>query len=115
METIMVVIGGVNAVLLILVLVKLYTGKSIDETSIISSVKDGLNASQRELREEMAGNVQSAVKAMGDSITSVQKMIGENQSDHLEQTDKRINQLQTDVTEKLDNIKQIVDERLHRV
>ena len=112
METIMVVIGGINAVLLILILIRLYTGKKIDETSIISSVKDGLNASQRELREEMAGNVQSSVKAMGDSITAVQKMIGENQSDHLEQTEKHITQLQSDVTGKLDSIKQIVDERL---
>ena len=32
METIMVVIGGINAVLLILILIRLYTGKKIDET-----------------------------------------------------------------------------------
>ncbi len=114
MDTIMIVIGGINAVLSVMVLIKLYTSKTekIDENSIISSVKDGLSASQRELREEMAGNVQSSVKAMGESITAVQKTIGENQSDHLIQTEKQIAQLQNDVTGKLEIIKQIVDERL---
>ena len=114
MDTIMIVIGGINAVLSVMVLIKLYTSKTekIDENSIISSVKDGLSASQRELREEMAGNVQSSVKAMGESITTVQKTIGENQSDHLIQTEKQIAQLQNDVTGKLEIIKQIVDERL---
>ena len=114
MDIVTVVIGGVNAALLIMVLIKLYTGKTekIDENNIISSVKDGLNASQRELREEIAGNVQSSVKAMGESITAVQKTIGENQADHLTQTEKQIIQLQTDVAGKLEIIKQVVDERL---
>lgn len=60
MDTVLIIIGTVNAVLLIIILVKLFFGgkQEIDTGSIVSSVKDGLNASQRELREEMSGSVQ---------------------------------------------------------
>ena len=116
METIIIIIGAVNAVLLIIILIKLFTGTKaeIDAGSIISSVKDGLSASQRELREEMSGSVQASVKTMGDNIVSVQKTIGEGQTERLAQTEKQLTQMQNDVTGKLDVIREVVDERLQR-
>lgn len=116
MDTVIIVIGAVNAVLLIMILIKLFTGTKadIDVSSIVSSVKDGLSASQRELREEMSGSVQSSVKTMGDNIVSVQKTISENQTERLAQTEKQLTQMQNDVAGKLDVIRQVVDERLQR-
>ena len=114
METVILIVGIVNAVLLLVILIKLLTnGKpEIDTGSIISAVKDGLSASQRELREEMANSVQSSVRTMGDSIGAVQKSIGENQADRLDAVSKRITQMQTDVNAQLDAIRKIVDDRL---
>ena len=114
MDTVLIIIGTVNAVLLIIILVKLFFGgkQEIDTGSIISSVKDGLNASQRELREEMSGSVQNSVKTMGESITEMQRTISAHQADRLAQTEQHLKQLQNDVSGKLDGIRQVVDERL---
>ena len=114
MDTVLIIIGTVNAVLLIIILVKLFFGgkQEIDTGSIVSSVKDGLNASQRELREEMSGSVQNSVKTMGESITEMQRTISAHQADRLAQTEQHLKQLQNDVSGKLDGIRQVVDERL---
>ena len=117
METAILVIGAVNAVLLLVILLKLFLGGkvSINTDTGVSSVKDGLNASQRELREEMAGNVRSSVKSMGDDLTALQKTIGENQAERLAQTNQQLAQLQGDLNGRLEDIRRIVDERLQTV
>ena len=67
METVILIIGVVNAVLLILILMR--GGKvNIDTGSIVSSVKDGLSESQKQLREEVSGSVQSSVRSMSESL-----------------------------------------------
>lgn len=117
MDTIILIIGVLNVVLLVIVIVKLFiSGKiTVDTDNIVSSVKDGLSASQRELREEMSGSVQSTVKTMGESLMSVQKALGENQADRLIQTNQSMTQMQKDVNSRLDDIRKIVDQRLQSI
>lgn len=111
METVILIIGVVNAVLLILILMR--GGKvNIDTGSIVSSVKDGLGESQKQLREEVSGSVQSSVRSMSESLTTVQRTIGESQAERLYQADKRIAQMQGDMSAKLESIRRVVDERL---
>ena len=111
METVILIIGVVNAVLLILILMR-GSKVNIDTGSIVSSVKDGLGESQKQLREEVSGSVQSSVRSMSESLTTVQRTIGESQAERLYQADKRIAQMQGDMSAKLESIRRVVDERL---
>ena len=67
METVILILAAAALVLLIIVLIRLFTfrGAEVDVSQVISAVKDGLGASQRQLREEMAESVRSSVKDMG--------------------------------------------------
>ena len=96
----------VNLLLLVVVLIKLFTGnKPVDTDSMVSSVKDGINASQRELREELANSITSANRLMSDNITDIQKAMGTAQSEQL-------SQMKTDMRDSLEAIRQIVDSGL---
>jgi len=114
LETVILILVAVVMVMLIVVLIKLFTfgGVDVDVTKVISAVKDGLGASQRELREEMAESVRTSVKDMGESIGTVQRTLGENHSSRLVDMDKRITELQNGVDSRLESIRNVVDERL---
>ncbi len=114
MVLVILVLVSIILLVLIVVLIKLFTfnGAKVDVTQVISAVKDGLGASQRELREEMAESVRSSVKSMGDNIGTVQRTLGDSQSSKLKDMDQRITELQNGVDNKLDSIRDVVDEKL---
>ena len=97
------ILGVINLLLIVAVMVKLFMNSrvKVDTDGIVSSVKDGLSSSQRELREELSGSIQSATRAMGDNIMSVQKTIGESQTEKLAQ-------MKSDINANAESMRQIV-------
>ena len=86
MDIVIIIIGIITIIMLAIVLVKLLMGSNeveIDVDKVISAVKDGLNSSQKDLREEMTGSVQNNVRSMGEGINNVQKAIGNSHNEKL--------------------------------
>lgn len=97
------ILGVINLLLIVAVMVKLFMNSRVkfNTDGIVSSVKDGLSSSQRELREELSGSIQSATRAMGDNIMSVQKALGESQTEKLAQ-------MKSDINANAESMRQIV-------
>ena len=113
MDTAILIVGIVNGVLLAVILIRMYLGKDrTDPASLIASVKEGLAGPQRELREEVSGSVQTSVRTLGESITAMQKTLGDSQAERLTQVDRHMTELQSDVGDKLERIRTVVDDRL---
>ena len=115
MDIIIIVIGIITIILLAIVLVKMFMGGGevdVDVDKVIIAVKDGLSSSQRDLREEMTGSVQTNVRSMGEGINSVQKAIGESHNEKLMAIERQLTEVRSDTDKKLTSIRQVVDENL---
>ena len=114
MDVVIIIIGIITIVMLAIVLIKAFMGNTVevDLDKVISAVKDGLNSSQRDLREEMAGSVQSNVRSMGEGINNVQKAIGDSHNEKLMAIERQITEVRTDTDKKLTSIRQVVDDNL---
>ena len=129
----------INLLLLVVVIIKLFIGnKSTEEADrIVASVKDGLSASQRELREETANSIQASNRAMIETITEILSMMSKSNADNFSamgqsisenqiQSAKRVNDqlitlenrfktLESSNNERLEAIKRTVGEHLNNL
>ena len=115
MDIIIIVIGIITIILLAVVLIKMFMGSGevdVDVDKVIIAVKDGLSSSQRDLREEMTGSVQTNVRSMGEGINSVQKAIGESHNEKLMAIERQLTEVRSDTDKKLNSIRQVVDDNL---
>ena len=115
MDTALLIIGIVIVILLAVVLIKMFMGSGevdVDVDKVIIAVKDGLSSSQRDLREEMTGSVQTNVRSMGEGINSVQKAIGDSHNEKLMAIERQLTDVRADTDKKLTSIRQVVDENL---
>lgn len=115
MDTAILIIGIVIVILLAVVLIKMFMGSGevdVDVDKVIIAVKDGLSSSQRDLREEMTGSVQTNVRSMGEGINSVQRAIGDSHNEKLMAIERQLTDVRADTDKKLTSIRQVVDENL---
>ena len=71
----------INMLLLVVVIIKLFIGSrsELNQDSMVASIRDGLSTSQRELREEIANSMQSAIRSIGENITQLGTILSETQ------------------------------------
>ena len=115
MDIVIIIIGIITIIMLAVILIKMLMSNNeveIDVDRVISAVKDGLNSSQRDLREEMTGSVQANVRNMGEGINNVQKAIGNSHNEKLMAIERQITEVRSDTDKKLTSIQQVVDEKL---
>ncbi len=103
MEILTVILEGIIFVFLLIITIKLFLQKQkkTDITQLTEMTRQSLNTSNRELRQELTSNIQSNIKAMGDSIETIQKNLGESQSVQLTEIRAALNQKLSDMDAKL--------------
>lgn len=96
MDTALLIIGVILILLVTTVLICLLMmkGKSTDEDfdRVLDEIRNGNTVSQRELREELTGSVQTSVKNLGDILLSSQRSASDVQSQKIADMSIQINQ-----------------------
>lgn len=127
MELFILILAVLNAALLITVLI--FVVRQSDQTQELDELKHELSDSQSQLRQEMAHTVQSSISSLG-------RLIGDNQLRTAAQSEsrfktfesgneqkleairttveRRLTQIQQDSNQRLDDMRQVVDEKLQK-
>ncbi len=124
LDILSIVIECALLVILVVMLIKSFSkdgGEDNEDTQ--QAVKDGFNTFGRELREEISGSVQTNVRNLGDSISALQKSLGERQDEKLAAMDERLNRslenmntlLSEKQTESANTVKSLLDSMENRL
>lgn len=103
----LIILSAVQVVLLAVVLVIVLTksGKTGDNTALRNQIREDAKADAAALRQELAGTTQASIKNMGE-------MINTNQSQNMQNLEKRFQTFSLENEQKLDNIRKTVSTQL---
>lgn len=109
MDIVLLIIGIILIFLMLLILSELRknSGKqaSVDIRPQLDAFRNENAASDRQLREEISSSINSSIKAMGDMLSSAQKMSGDAVGNQLSLLESRFKTLESNNEMKLDAIR----------
>ena len=109
--TVLVGVLSLIALLLVIVLVKVFAGKDNSEC-LARRIREDAMSDNSVLRQEMNLAVQQSIKSMGDMIAVNQKQSAENSSRQMAQLEERFKTFSLENEQKLELIRQTVEKRL---
>ncbi len=105
MDIVLLIIGIILIILMLLILASLRKTGSEDIRPQLEALKNDTAASGRQLREEVSSSINNSIKAMGDMLTSAQKISGDAVGNQLSILENRFKTLEANNEIKLEAIR----------